>query len=243
MHSMSRELDRSRCPACGRKVLDWGYECPGCGRIPYRTPEGRRALIAESIKETLSSQNFWIGMFFTLFLIIGLVIFLNQKSFIDRHGKLGSEESAQSYLSEQSRRLANEDDKPNFRPGPLDQINRPGCITISARNGWKQLHLGENVDEVSFVNGGWSIDPAIYPVTGPDGHIDAEADRAGKWDAYKIDNRGPIGALLLAIDSKSNMAPYPRNTSGLAGRTVYLRINERDQGLHNNIGNLVVCFE
>lgn len=41
------------CPRCGRDVLSWDVACPGCGQVPWDTPEGRRVL---------RRRRFWVGV-------------------------------------------------------------------------------------------------------------------------------------------------------------------------------------
>jgi len=60
------------CPKCGREVLGWEVPCPGCGQIPWETPEGQRVLRARR-------RWFWLqenGPLAALLIIAALIALL-----------------------------------------------------------------------------------------------------------------------------------------------------------------------
>ena len=44
MGRMSIDVDERRCPNCGHGVISWEVVCPGCDRVPWESPAGRRIL-------------------------------------------------------------------------------------------------------------------------------------------------------------------------------------------------------
>lgn len=119
------------------------------------------------------------------------------------------------------------------------------CYRISARAGWQRVPLGDGGHgEIRVMAGaGWTVDAKAYDRVGPEGHTGAAARGLAPYAAYKYVRKSPFGALLARSPGGEIVVMNPDPEARFRSRAdhVDFRINDRDEGLGDNAGALIVC--
>ena len=69
---MTKIVDERHCPQCGHGVMNWSMTCPGCDRVPWDTPAGRKILRRRRLEATFLSTGGLVGLF--LIGVLGLML-------------------------------------------------------------------------------------------------------------------------------------------------------------------------
>lgn len=124
-------------------------------------------------------------------------------------------------------------------------VPEQSCVSVDSRQGWQTYNSqGQQYTKITSISGGWSVDTFNYPSTGPQGHTDPdEVAQLAPYNAYKLDQNYPFGALLLNIRNYGYFNATDQSTlpTPIVGE-FDLRINDSDPSLVDNSGMLQVCF-
>ncbi len=118
------------------------------------------------------------------------------------------------------------------------------CVTVDSKKGWQRFNLGGSFSRVASLSGGWSVDTRNYPTVGASGHTGSDAEKLAPYNQYKYDQNFPFGALIVDIPTDGHGYTWVREPQQLPksiGQTT-IRINDADNALGDNGGNLQVCF-
>jgi hypothetical protein len=119
------------------------------------------------------------------------------------------------------------------------------CVSVDSRQGWQTFtSQGQQYTKITSISGGWSVDSFNYSLTGSQGHTDpTEVAQLAPYNAYKLDQNYPFGALLLNIRNYGYFNATAQSTlpTPIIGE-FDLRINDSDPSLVDNTGVLQVCF-
>jgi hypothetical protein len=120
------------------------------------------------------------------------------------------------------------------------------CYIINSRIGWQYMPLIRGFEnEVSInMSDTWSVDAANYERVGIFGHTGADAERLGPYSEYKFSPAFDFGYLLVS-DTNGNFYSSVVNEFKLnpSIQGLYLRINDSDETLHDNVGFIRVCTQ
>lgn len=117
------------------------------------------------------------------------------------------------------------------------------CMNISALMGWQEVYFEHDLmPRISGYNGQWTVDSQNYSPVSPTGHLGDAAARLEPFSQYKYSPQYNFGALLV----RSREAPH-RVVQGainlpLWSRYMQFRINDSDNTLGDNAGQIRICF-
>ena len=139
-------------------------------------------------------------------------------------------------------------DEPS-RPGRADSLDRQyenirgeAIRKVSARQGWQTFSFWYPMSRIIKIEGGWSVDARNYNFVGPKGHLGEQAKRLSPHNVRKYDINFPFGTLFVNINgygfrNVTGPMEFPKPVS-----IIQMRINDRDDSLGDNRGNLRVYF-
>ena len=115
--------------------------------------------------------------------------------------------------------------------------------TVSSRTGWQSKSFSSPVKRISGIVGGWSVDDAKYHRVGPAGHYGNSSVSLSPYNDRKFDRKYPFGALLIEVEGKGYMYVTGPMDFQEPVRQIRVRINDRDDSLGDNGGDLTIWFE
>ncbi|MGJ8616516.1 MAG: hypothetical protein ACSHWS_06715 [Sulfitobacter sp.] len=136
------------------------------------------------------------------------------------------------------------------------------CYLVDSRRGWQRIDTSALSSPTTFAFGpenwrlqrdmgigpmpGWTVDAAKYDRVGPSGHSGFAAEELAPFNAYKFDQKWPFGALIMRTEQGDRYHVKTSATAkSLSEHTRYLdmRINDGDNALGDNAGEVMVCIK
>ena len=127
----------------------------------------------------------------------------------------------------------------NPNPNPIGS----DCMMVHSTAGWQRMRQRPaprmNRMEISFDQGGWTVDKNGYPLVFPAiGHTQPQLEQ---YSQYKYDQRFPFGKMLMWVDADNTNYGISGGVYGVS-RGVMFRINDSDGTLGDNQGAVRVCL-
>jgi pimeloyl-ACP methyl ester carboxylesterase len=135
-------------------------------------------------------------------------------------------------------------DEQNQSPSAAAKPESNGCVSVDSKLGWQHFNLPGNFTKVASISGGWSVDTRSYAPVGAAGHTGNDAELLEPYKQYKYDQNFPFGALIVDIPTDGHgyiWVQEPQQLPKPISETT-IRINDADNALGDNEGNLQVCF-
>lgn len=137
------------------------------------------------------------------------------------------------------------DQPPVVVPAPvLDGSVLKDGIVVDAKRGWVDtgltVHKGQMIG-IRQRGGAWAVGAGLTMVDG-NGHINEMATHLRQFTQFKMLPTAPFGCLIASINQAA--PPFAigvgKAVASPADGKLYLRINDNDQGLADNIGSITV---
>lgn len=136
--------------------------------------------------------------------------------------------------------------RPTYNYNPATAPAPVSCINVDSRRGWQKVWLWSGATRITSINGGWSADSNSLPFVGALGHPPAAIPHLEMSGQSRYLGQIPYGALLVGDGQNIVWIPHPgyiSNQLKLPLAFADLRINEADNSLWNNAGEIRVCFQ
>jgi hypothetical protein len=131
-------------------------------------------------------------------------------------------------------------------PALAEDVGVVKVVNISAVDGWQETQLelvaGQQFS-INYLSGNWTVDKGSLAMVGPEGYS-TENDSA-IYQGCKYDSNSPYGVLYGQVSAVNGTA-FPVRRGGLFTAQndgeLYLRINDTDQCLADNAGEISVSI-
>ncbi len=116
------------------------------------------------------------------------------------------------------------------------------CVSIVSKIGWQEVDVPVGFHTISKITGSWNVHHA-HKQAGPEGYKGALEERMHKqYKKHKFVKNLPFAALLMKDGTYSEITWVKQAPHVFTGKKLFFRINDNDDALSDNRGDLELCF-